>query len=142
MSRRGGYQANAAVLGVLAAVGVVAAAVTIGAAETRGGDQMTGTVQLTGASAIGAGTLDASVTGPATAVNYQVSETAQRLALATSGGPWIIGYNAKNGTGTVFGVIGGYKRPDHDRAGHHVPDLAPVPGGLVGTAYRPPGLAG
>jgi Trypsin len=27
----------------------------------------------------------------------------------TSGGPWIIGYNAKNGTGTVFGVIGGYE---------------------------------
>jgi hypothetical protein len=26
----------------------------------------------------------------------------------TSGGPWIIGYNSKNGTGTVFGVIGGY----------------------------------
>ena len=27
----------------------------------------------------------------------------------TSGGPWIIGYNAKHGTGTVFGVIGGYE---------------------------------
>jgi hypothetical protein len=27
----------------------------------------------------------------------------------TSGGPWILGYNAKNGTGTVFGVIGGYQ---------------------------------
>jgi V8-like Glu-specific endopeptidase len=27
----------------------------------------------------------------------------------TSGGPWIIGYNARNGTGTVFGVIGGYE---------------------------------
>jgi hypothetical protein len=27
----------------------------------------------------------------------------------TSGGPWIAGYNAKNGTGTVFGVIGGYE---------------------------------
>ena len=27
----------------------------------------------------------------------------------TSGGPWIIGYNAKKGTGTVFGVIGGYE---------------------------------
>jgi hypothetical protein len=27
----------------------------------------------------------------------------------TSGGPWIIGYNAKTGTGTVFGVIGGYE---------------------------------
>ena len=27
----------------------------------------------------------------------------------TSGGPWILGYNAKNGTGTVFGVIGGYE---------------------------------
>jgi V8-like Glu-specific endopeptidase len=28
----------------------------------------------------------------------------------TSGGPWIIGYNGKSGTGTVFGVIGGYQR--------------------------------
>ena len=27
----------------------------------------------------------------------------------TSGGPWISGYDAKNGTGTVFGVIGGYE---------------------------------
>jgi hypothetical protein len=27
----------------------------------------------------------------------------------TSGGPWIIGYDAKSGTGTVFGVIGGYQ---------------------------------
>jgi len=27
----------------------------------------------------------------------------------TSGGPWIIGYNAKTGGGTVFGVIGGYQ---------------------------------
>jgi hypothetical protein len=27
----------------------------------------------------------------------------------TSGGPWISGYKAKNGTGTVFGVIGGYE---------------------------------
>jgi V8-like Glu-specific endopeptidase len=27
----------------------------------------------------------------------------------TSGGPWISGYNAKTGTGIVFGVIGGYE---------------------------------
>jgi Trypsin len=27
----------------------------------------------------------------------------------TSGGPWVLGYNAKHGTGTVFGVIGGYE---------------------------------
>lgn len=27
----------------------------------------------------------------------------------TSGGPWIIGYNAKKGTGTVVGAIGGYE---------------------------------
>jgi V8-like Glu-specific endopeptidase len=27
----------------------------------------------------------------------------------TSGGPWILGYNNTTGTGTVFGVIGGYK---------------------------------
>ena len=27
----------------------------------------------------------------------------------TSGGPWILGYNDITGTGTVFGVIGGYK---------------------------------
>ena len=28
----------------------------------------------------------------------------------TSGGPWIVGYNAHHGTGTVFGVIGGYEQ--------------------------------
>jgi V8-like Glu-specific endopeptidase len=28
----------------------------------------------------------------------------------TSGGPWIIGYNARTGGGTVFGVIGGYEQ--------------------------------
>jgi V8-like Glu-specific endopeptidase len=28
----------------------------------------------------------------------------------TSGGPWIFGYNARHGTGTVFGVIGGYEQ--------------------------------
>jgi hypothetical protein len=27
----------------------------------------------------------------------------------TSGGPWILGFNPANGTGTVFGVIGGFK---------------------------------
>jgi V8-like Glu-specific endopeptidase len=27
----------------------------------------------------------------------------------TSGGPWIVGYNAKTGTGTVVGAIGGYE---------------------------------
>jgi V8-like Glu-specific endopeptidase len=28
----------------------------------------------------------------------------------TSGGPWVIGYNGKTGSGTVFGVIGGYEQ--------------------------------
>jgi V8-like Glu-specific endopeptidase len=28
----------------------------------------------------------------------------------TSGGPWVIGYNRKTGSGTVFGVIGGYQQ--------------------------------
>jgi V8-like Glu-specific endopeptidase len=28
----------------------------------------------------------------------------------TSGGPWIIGYNSRTGTGTVCGVIGGYEQ--------------------------------
>jgi V8-like Glu-specific endopeptidase len=27
----------------------------------------------------------------------------------TSGGPWVLGYNGSKGTGTVFGVIGGYE---------------------------------
>ena len=37
----------------------------------------------------------------------------------TSGGPWISGYNAKNGTGTVFGVIGGYEQGgDYDWASY------------------------
>jgi V8-like Glu-specific endopeptidase len=28
----------------------------------------------------------------------------------TSGGPWILGYNARHGSGTVFGIIGGYEQ--------------------------------
>jgi V8-like Glu-specific endopeptidase len=87
MSRRGGYQANAAVLGVLTLIGVVVAAVTIGVAsarganQTSGADRMSGTAQLAGASVVDASTLDASVAGPETAVTYPVSEAAQRQAL-------------------------------------------------------------
>ena len=37
----------------------------------------------------------------------------------TSGGPWIIGYRAKTGTGTVIGVIGGYETGgDYDWASY------------------------
>lgn len=37
----------------------------------------------------------------------------------TSGGPWITGYRAKTGTGTVFGVIGGYQAGgDYDWASY------------------------
>jgi V8-like Glu-specific endopeptidase len=37
----------------------------------------------------------------------------------TSGGPWITGYRAKTGTGTVFGVIGGYEEGgDYDWASY------------------------
>jgi hypothetical protein len=88
MSRRGGYQANAAahgvlrVLRVLAAIGVIVAAVTIGVAEAQGADQTSGTAQLAGARVVDAATLDTSVAGPATAVTYQVSEAAQDQALA------------------------------------------------------------
>jgi V8-like Glu-specific endopeptidase len=31
----------------------------------------------------------------------------------TSGGPWILNYNAGKGTGTVYGVIGGYQTGGH-----------------------------
>lgn len=34
----------------------------------------------------------------------------------TSGGPWLAGYRAKSGTGTVLGVIGGYEAGDYERA--------------------------
>ncbi len=81
MSRRGGYQAHAAVLGVLAAIGAVVAAVTFGVASARGANQTSGTAQLAGARVVGARMLDASVAGPATAVAYQVSEAAQHRAL-------------------------------------------------------------
>ncbi len=70
MSRRGGYQAGAAVLGGLAAIGVIAAAVTIGVAEAG-----------RTARPAGPGVLDASVTGPATAVTDQVSAAEQRRTL-------------------------------------------------------------
>ena len=37
----------------------------------------------------------------------------------TSGGPWILGFNPATGTGTVFGVIGGYQRGgDYDWASY------------------------
>jgi Trypsin len=90
MSRRGGSQANAAVLrvlGVLAGIGVVVAAVTFGVASARGANQTSGagqtsgTAGLAGARVIDARSLDASVAGPATAVAYQVSEAAQHRAL-------------------------------------------------------------
>jgi hypothetical protein len=77
VSRRGGYQAGAAALGGLvglvglAAIGVVVAAVTIGVAEAGGAARLAG-----------AGVLDASVTGPATAVTYQVSGAGQRFGAA------------------------------------------------------------
>ena len=71
MSRRGGYQAGTAALGVLVAIGAVAAAVTIGVAETGGAAQPAGL-----------SVLDASVTGPAAAVTEQVSSADQRRTLA------------------------------------------------------------
>ncbi len=39
----------------------------------------------------------------------------------TSGGPWILGFNSATGTGTVFGVIGGYEQGgDYDWASYSV----------------------
>jgi hypothetical protein len=70
VSRRGGYQAGGTVLGTLAAIAVVAAAVTIGVAGAGRTARPTGT-----------GVLDASVTGPATAVTHQVSAAGQRRTL-------------------------------------------------------------
>jgi V8-like Glu-specific endopeptidase len=72
VSRRTGFRAGAAALGVLAAIGVlvVVAAVTIGVAEAGG------TAQPAGASVV-----DAVVTGPATAVTDQLSGAAQHQAL-------------------------------------------------------------
>jgi hypothetical protein len=76
MSRRGGYQAATAALGVLAAIAAVAAAATIGVADTGG------TAQPASASVLDASVLDASVAGPAAAITRQVDETAQRQTLA------------------------------------------------------------
>ena len=45
----------------------------------------------------------------------------------TSGGPWIIGYNGQDGTGTVFGVIGGYQQGgDHSWASYSAYFSAPA----------------
>ncbi len=86
----------------------------------------------------------------------------------TSGGPWIIGYNARNGTGTVFGVIGGYELGgDYEWASYSAylgsaarllyrqaerastphptpspPPVTPSPTGSVSIAYRAPRLPG
>jgi Trypsin len=83
VSQRGGYQAVAAVLGGLAVIGVVVVvAVTIGVVGVGVGVGVGGTVPLTGT-----GVLDASVTGPATAVTDQVSgaEQGQTLTYWTPG---------------------------------------------------------
>jgi hypothetical protein len=76
----------------------------------------------------------------------------------TSGGPWIIGYNARNGTGTVFGVIGGYELGgDYEWASYSAyfgsaartlyqqaerQATPPTPTGSVRRAYRAPVLTG
>jgi V8-like Glu-specific endopeptidase len=45
----------------------------------------------------------------------------------TSGGPWIIGYHGRTGTGTVFGVIGGYQLGgDHSYASYSAYFAGPV----------------
>jgi len=41
--------------------------------------------------------------------NSQMEFYCRGFWYGTSGGPWIIGYNGGSGTGTVFGVIGGYE---------------------------------
>jgi V8-like Glu-specific endopeptidase len=41
--------------------------------------------------------------------NSQMELYCHSFWYGTSGGPWIINYNGSNGTGTVFGVIGGYE---------------------------------
>jgi hypothetical protein len=85
----------------------------------------------------------------------------------TSGGPWIIGYDAKKGTGTVFGVIGGYElggdyewtsysayfgaatrslytavehqaAPKPTTSATPTPTPTPTATGSVSSAYRPP----
>ena len=83
MSRRGGYRAGTAALGVLGlfgvlgALGVLAVGVAVAVVVTIGGAE-TGV----GAQAGGVSVLDASVTGPAAAVTDQVSVAAQRQAVA------------------------------------------------------------
>ena len=41
--------------------------------------------------------------------NSQMEFYCRSFWYGTSGGPWIVNYNGSNGTGTVFGVIGGYQ---------------------------------
>lgn len=41
--------------------------------------------------------------------NSQMEFYCRSFWYGTSGGPWIINYNGSTGTGTVFGVIGGYQ---------------------------------
>ena len=62
----------------------------------------------------------------------------------TSGSPWIIGYNAKTGSGTVFGVIGGYQEGgDYEWASYSAyfgsAAAEPVqPGGAAGVSTAAP----
>ena len=41
---------------------------------------------------------------------HQMKFRCHNFQNGTSGGPWILGYHGRTGTGTVFGVIGGYQQ--------------------------------
>jgi V8-like Glu-specific endopeptidase len=43
--------------------------------------------------------------------------------IGTSGGPWIIGYHSGSGTGTVYGIIGGYEAGGYDSWASYSPAL-------------------
>ncbi len=54
----------------------------------------------------------------------------------TSGGPWIIGYNARTGAGTVFGGIGGYQEGGQYEWASYSPYFGSAVRTLFGQAER------
>ena len=56
----------------------------------------------------------------------------------TSGAPWILGYNAKTGTGTLFGLIGGYEGGGSWQWDSYSPYFGPAARALYERAEIPP----
>jgi hypothetical protein len=62
----------------------------------------------------------------------------QGFSDGTSGAPWILGYNAENGTGTLFGLIGGYDSGGSWQWASYSPHFGAAARALYERAEAPP----